>query len=117
MLQSINEAWSLIQGPDGKYHDNEAVYLYPGFELGISVSYERGRMMRGREATPAYIKPDRWGLPRVVMTTVRNSRLLEFENPGTHIPAKNCNIRELWDMLHVYVAPSHVEFAGETNLG
>ena len=81
------------------------------------MSYERGRMMKGREATPAYIKPDRWGLPRVVMTTVRNSRLLEFENPGTHIPAKNCNMRELWDMLHVYVAPSHVEFAGETNLG
>ena len=73
-------------------------------------------MVRGREATPAYIKPDRFGLPRVVMTNVGNSRLLEFENPGTHIPAKNCNMRDLWDMIHVYVAPSHVEFAGKFHI-
>ena len=70
-------------------------------------------MVNGREATPAYIKPDKFGLPLVVMASVRNSRLLEFENPGTHIPAKNCTVRDLWDMLHVYVAPSQVEFAGE----
>ena len=27
------------------------------------------------------------------MVNIRNSRLLEFENPGTHIPAKNCTLR------------------------
>jgi len=34
-------------------------------------------------------------------------------NPGTHIPAKNCTLRDVWDMVHVYVGPSQVEFAGE----
>ena len=70
---------------------------------------ERGKMVRGREATPARIKADRHGtlvnylfiypistrhgLPTVEMVNIRNSRLLEFENPGTHIPAKNCTLR------------------------
>ena len=92
------------------------------------------------------------------MVNIKNSRLLEFENPGTHIPAKNCTLRclhtldhiyiagnehspvpcdlgvlivpeifvpalistvgsygcrDVWDMVHVYVGPSQVEFAGE----
>ena len=95
------------------------MYLYPGFELGVAVSLERGKMVRGREATPGRIKADRHGklvnylfiypiftsnihlyilstrhgLPTVEMVNIRNSRLLEFENPGTHIPAKNCTLR------------------------
>jgi len=81
--------------------------------MGLSVSFENGRMTKGREATPAYIKQDKFGLPCVHMNIARNSRLLEFESPGTHIPAKNCLVRDLWDMFHVYVAPSRVEFAGE----
>ena len=80
--------------------------------MGLSVSFENGRMTKGREATPAYIKQDKFGLPCVHMNIARNSRLLEFESPGTHIPAKNCLVRDLWDMFHVYVAPSRVEFAG-----
>ena len=81
--------------------------------MGLSVSLENGKMTKGREATPAYIKQDKFGLPYVIMNNVRNSRLLEFESPGTHIPAKNCLVRDLWDMIHVYVAPSRVEFAGK----
>ena len=72
-------------------------------------------MTKGREVTPAYIKQDKFGLPCVQINNVRNSRLLEFESPGTHIPAKNCLVRDLWDMFHVYVAPSRVEFAGKMN--
>ena len=88
------------------------MYLYPGFQLGLSASFEKGRMVNARESSPVYIKQDKYGLPLVSMTSVRNSRLLEFESPGTHIPARNCLVRDLWDMLHVYVAPSSLDSAG-----
>ena len=80
--------------------------------MGLILHFESGKMVNGREASPGHIKQNRFGLPCVHMVTVKNSRLLEFENPGTHIPAKNCLTRDLWDMLHVYVSPSHVDMAG-----
>ena len=49
----------IIQDAEGRLSDSDAVYLYPGFELGVAVSLERGKMVRGREATPARIKADR----------------------------------------------------------
>ena len=50
----------IIQDSEGRLSDSDAVYLYPGFELGVAVSLERGKMVRGREATPARIKADRY---------------------------------------------------------
>ena len=88
------------------------MYLYPGFQLGLAATFDQGKMVNGREASPVYIKHSKHGLPLVVMNNVGNSRLLEFESPGTHIPAKNCLVRDLWDLLHVYVAPSSLEVAG-----
>ena len=70
-------------------------------------------MVNARESSPVYIKQDKFGLPLVMMANVKNSRLLEFESPGTHIPARNCLVRDLWDMLHVYVAPSSQDCAGQ----
>ena len=70
-------------------------------------------MKNGREGVPVYVKYDENGLPYPVVNVLKNSQLLEYENPGTHVPAKNCGLRDLWDIIHVYVAPSRVEFAGE----
>ena len=70
-------------------------------------------MKNGKECVLVCIRNDEMGLPFPVVTILKNSRLLEYENQGTHVPAKNCNLRDLWDILHVYVAPSRVEFAGE----
>jgi len=98
---------------DGKFCDHDGVYLYPGFELGLSVDFVGGRMVRGRESTPAYIKQNEFGLPCIKMRNVKNSRLLEYENQGSHIPAKNCLLRDLWDIMNVYVAPSSLDSAGE----
>ena len=98
---------------DGQLTDQDTLYLYPGFLLAIFGSFKRGKMMTGRECVPTSLKFDSFGLPNVTVTPVTNSRLLTFENPGTHIPAKHCSVRDLWDMLHVYVRHSAEEGAGE----
>ena len=114
--------WRLLEGGalligrsdgEGKISDPNSLYLYPGFLLGISGAFERGKLVTGRECFLTDIKYDSFGLPSLTVSQVRNSRLLTFENPGTHIPAKNCNLRDLWDILHVYVAPSQAQCAGE----
>ena len=163
--------------------DSDAVYLYPGFELGVAVSLERGKMVRGREATPARIKADRyvklvnylfiypiylisnstfyppgtgcrqwrwstsrtrgcWSLrtraltsqPRTVpsgactlwiISTIAGNEhspvpcdLGVLIVPEIFVPALISTVgsygcRDVWDMVHVYVGPSQVEFAGE----
>ena len=96
-----------------KFTGSDVIFLYPGYTLAISGSFEQGKMKNGRECVPLYIEYDAMGLPYPVLKVLKNSRLLGYESPGTHVPAKNCGLRDLWDVLHVYVAPSRVEFAGE----
>merc|ERR1719422_534528 len=98
---------------EGKLTDPNAVYLYPGFLLGISGSFQAGKLVTGRECVPSKVKYEVLGLPTLTMTPLTNSRLITFESPGTHIPAKHCNLRDLWDLFHVYVKPSAVDGAGE----
>ena len=97
----------------GRFTGSDVIYLYPGFGLAIVGSFEQGKMKNGRECVPVYVDYDDTGLPYPVVKVLKHSRLLEYESPGTHVPAKNCSLRDLWDVLHVYVAPSKVEFAGE----
>ena len=98
---------------EGKISDPDGLYLYPGFLLGISGAFERGKLTSGRECLLTDMKYDSFGLPSLAVSQVRNSRLLAFESPGTHIPARNCNTRDLWDILHVYVGQSRALCAGE----
>ena len=114
--------WRLLDGralmvgdtdSQGRFTGRDVIYFYPGYGLAVSGSFEQGKMENARECVPVYVKYDETGLPYPVVNVLKNSRLLEYENPGTHVPAKNCGLRDLWDIIHVYVAPSRVEFAGE----
>ena len=114
--------WRLLDGgalltgrkdSEGRISDPDCLYLYPGFLLGISGCFECGKLRTGRECLLTDIKYDSFGLPSLAVSQVTNSRLLTFESPGTHIPAKNCNLRDLWDIIHVYVGPSQAQCAGE----
>ena len=114
--------WRLIDGKSlmigetdakGMFSGSDIIFLYPGYQLGLIGFYEKGKLKGARECLPMGLTLDNSGLPYPDIQILKNSRLLTYESPGAHIPAQNCNIRDLWDILHVYVGQSRIEFAGE----
>ena len=68
------------------------VYLYPGLSLGLVGQYSGCHLRAAREAVLVGLSLDREGLPSLAMETVRGSRLLTYEQPGSITPAKNCTV-------------------------
>ena len=70
-------------------------------------------MMKGKEGILCGIEMDTSGLPIPKVSLLSGSRDLEYEWPGSHCPARNLLLRDLYEVLHVYVDKSGVQGAGE----
>ena len=68
------------------------MYLYPGLELGLVGQFSGCHLRAAREAVLVGLQLGREGLPQPLMETVKGSRLLTYEQPGSITPAKNCMV-------------------------
>ena len=97
----------LVDGPG-------VVYLYPGLWLAIVGSYAAGHLTAGREGFLAGTRPDpETGMPVPEVRLLQNSRRLTYEQPTSSSPGRDLMLRDLNDILHVYVGQSGVSGAGE----
>jgi hypothetical protein len=81
--------------------------------MAIIGSYCEGHLKTGKEGMLTGIRYDKTGLPVPRVKQLQNSREVTYEFPGATYPAKNLLLRDLYDILHVYIAQSRIEMAGE----
>ncbi|XP_023332051.1 uncharacterized protein LOC111704142 isoform X2 [Eurytemora carolleeae] len=116
-----NSVWRFLEGgaamfgtinKNGKFEGHDILYLYPGYRICINGEYTEGKLKSGYECILKKLKINN-GMPRPEIWKLRNTRTLSYEFPGTHCPAKNLHLRDIIDIINVYVDQSNIPYAGE----